>query len=82
MSSDEVKTLLYKIFIFDEISIVSLEDLVQINEWYNAIWDLNRVSNIVFGRLPIVIFLGDFNYFIPIRGRVIQSQTINDIAIL
>ena len=50
-----------KIFILDEISMVSLEDLVQINERCNAIWDLNRASDTVFGGLPIVILLGDFN---------------------
>jgi hypothetical protein len=50
-----------KIFILDEISIVSLESLVQINERCNAIWDLNRASDTVFGGLPIIIFLGDFN---------------------
>jgi hypothetical protein len=31
-----------KIFILDEISMVILENLVQINERCNAIWDLNR----------------------------------------
>ena len=50
-----------KIFILDEISMVSLENLIQINERCNAIWDLNRESNTVFGALPVIIFLGDFN---------------------
>ena len=58
---------------------VSLENLVQINERCNAIWDLNRASDTVFGGLPIVIFLGDFNQFRPGRGHAIWSQTINDI---
>ena len=71
-----------KIFILDEISMVSLENLVQINERCNAIWDLNRASNTVFGGLPIVIFLGDFNQFRPVRGHAIWSQAINDIAVL
>ena len=71
-----------KIFILDEISMVSLEDLVQINERCNAIWDLNRASDTVFGGLPIVILLGDFNQFRPVRGHAIWSQTINDIAVL
>ena len=71
-----------KIFILDEISMVSLENLVQINERCNAIWDLNRASDTVFGGLPIVIFLGDFNQFRPVRGHAIWSLTINDIAVL
>ena len=68
-----------RIFILDEISMVSLENLVQINERCNAIWDLSRASDTVFGGLPIVIFLGDFNQFRPVRGHAIWSQTINDI---
>src|SRR5207253_1011354 len=71
-----------KTFILDEISMVSLEDLVQISERCNAIWDLNRASDTVFGRLPIVILLGDFNQFRPVRGHAIWSQTISDIAVL
>jgi hypothetical protein len=69
-----------KIFILDEISMVSLENLVQINERCNVIWDLNRASDTVFGGLPIVIFLGDFNQFRPVRGHAIWSQAINYIA--
>jgi hypothetical protein len=60
-----------KIFILDEISIVSLENLVQINKQYNTIWDLNQVSDTVFGRLPIIIFLGDFNQFRPVSSHAI-----------
>ncbi|KFZ18957.1 hypothetical protein V502_03896, partial [Pseudogymnoascus sp. VKM F-4520 (FW-2644)] len=66
------------IFILNEISMVSLENLVQINERCNAIWDLNQASNTVFGGLPIVIFLGDFNQFRPVCGHAIWSQAIND----
>jgi hypothetical protein len=61
---------------------VSLENLVRINERCNAIWDLDRASDTVLGGLPIVIFLGDFNQFRPVRGHAIWSQTSNDIAIL
>jgi hypothetical protein len=71
-----------KIFILNEISMVSLENLVQINDRCNAIWDLNRASDTVFGGLPVVIFLGDFNQFKPVRGHAIWSQTSNDIAVL
>lgn len=71
-----------KIFILDEISMVSLENFVQINDRCDAIWDLNRASDTVFGGIPVVIFLGDFNQFRPVRGHAIWSQTINDIAVL
>jgi hypothetical protein len=52
-----------KILIIDEVSMVSLENLVQINDRCNTIWDLNRASDTVFGSLPVVVFLGDFNQF-------------------
>jgi hypothetical protein len=71
-----------RVFILDELSMVSLENVVQINDRCNAIWDPNRRSDTVFGGLPIVIFLGDFNQFKPVRGHAIWSQTISDIAIL
>lgn len=71
-----------RIFILDEISMVSLENLVQINNRCNAIWDLNRTFNTVFGGLPIVILLGDFNQFAPVRGHAIWSQVGIDSDIL
>ena len=71
-----------KFLILDELSMVSLENFVQINDRCNAIWDRNRRSDTVFGGLPIVIFLGDFNQFKPVRGHAIWTQTISDIAVL
>ena len=71
-----------KIFILDEISMVSLENLVQINDRCKAIWDLNRASDTVFGGLPIVVFLGDFNQFKPVRGHAIWTRTSSDISVL
>jgi hypothetical protein len=71
-----------RILIIDEVSMVSLENLVQPNDRCDAIWDLNRSSDTVFGGLPIVIFLGDFNQFKPVRGHSIWSQNINDVAVL
>jgi hypothetical protein len=71
-----------KIFIVDEVSMVGLENLVQLNDRCNTIWDLNRSSDTVFGGIPIVIFLGDFNQFKPVRGHAIWSQNINDITVL
>lgn len=71
-----------KFIILDEISMVSLENIVQVNDRCNAIWDLNRASDTVFGGLPTVVFLGDFNQFRPVRGNDIWSQISSDIAIL
>lgn len=59
------------IFIVDEISMVGLEALVQLDDRCGVIWDSNRGSSIVFGGIPIVIFLGDFNQFAPVGGRAI-----------
>lgn len=61
---------------------VSLENLVQINDRCIAIWDLNRESDTVFGGLPVVVFLGDFNQFRPVRGHAVWSQIISDVAVL
>lgn len=36
----------------------------------------------MFGGLPIVILLGDFNQFRPVRSHAIWSQTVSDIAVL
>ena len=66
-----------KIFIVDEISMVSLESLVQLDDRCNAIWDTNREGLTVFGGLPIVIFLGDFNQFTPVGGHVIWRQDVS-----
>lgn len=55
---------------------------VQLNDRCDAIWDFNRSSDTVFGGLPIVILLGDFNQFKPVRGHSIWSQNINDVAVL
>jgi hypothetical protein len=71
-----------KIWITDEISMVSLEEIVRLNKQCDAIWDLNRSSNTVFGGIPILIFLGDFNQFKPVRGHAIWSLTINDNPVL
>jgi hypothetical protein len=61
---------------------VSLENLVQLNDRCNSIWDSNRSSDTVFGGIPLVILLGDFNQFRPVRGHAIWSQNIADVAIL
>jgi hypothetical protein len=64
--------------ILDELSMVSLEALAKISKQCDAIWDLNRSSNTVFGGTPIAIFLGDFNQFQPVDGCEIWSQKVLD----
>jgi hypothetical protein len=66
-----------KMFIVDEVSMVGLEALVQLDDRCSAIWDPNRESSTVFGSLPIVIFLGDFNQFTPVGGHAIWIQDIS-----
>jgi hypothetical protein len=66
-----------KIFIVDEVSMVGLEALVQLDDRCSAIWDSNREGSTVFGGLPIVILLGDFNQFTPVGGHAIWRQNIS-----
>jgi hypothetical protein len=66
-----------KFFILDEVSMVSLEAFVQLDDRCNTIWDPNRENSTVFGGLPIVILLGDFNQFSPVGGHPIWRQDIS-----
>jgi hypothetical protein len=66
-----------KIFIVDEVSMVSLEAIVQLDDRCSAIWDRDRQSSTVLGGLPIVIFLGDFHQFKPVGGHAIWNQNTN-----
>jgi hypothetical protein len=56
------------IMIIDEISMVSLTMLTTINQQCNRIHAIQQDSTAIFGGLPIVIFLGDFCQFPPVRG--------------
>jgi hypothetical protein len=49
-----------KIWITDEISMVSLKELVRLSKQCDDIWDLNRSSNTVFG--------STYTYFNLLRG--------------
>jgi PIF1-like helicase len=66
-----------KFFVLDEISMVSLEAFVQLDDRCNAIWDRNRENSTIFGGLPVVILLGDLNQFSPVGGRAIWRQDIS-----
>jgi hypothetical protein len=71
-----------EILIIDEVSMVSLENLVQLNDRCHTIWDVKRSSDTIFGGIPIVILLGDFNQFKPVRGHAVWSQNVSDVAVL
>ncbi len=71
-----------KIFIIDEVSMVGLEALVQLDDRCNALWDPKRVGSTVFGGLPMVIFLGDFNQFTPVCGHAIWRQDVSHSQVL
>jgi hypothetical protein len=75
--------LAHKKFLFlDEVSIVSLEAFVQLDDRCNTIWDRNRENSTVFGGLPIVILLGDLNQFSPVGGCPIWRQDISHNQVL
>jgi ATP-dependent DNA helicase PIF1 len=54
--------------IIDEISMVSLQTLSTINDRCKAARCLNPESPDLFGAAPLVIFLGDFYQFPPVKG--------------
>jgi hypothetical protein len=48
---------------------------VELDKRSNSIWDSARENNTIFGGLPIVIFLGDFNQFKPVGGHPLWTQS-------
>jgi hypothetical protein len=55
--------------IIDEISMVSLKMLNNIHTQCNNIRALQQDSTAILGALPIVVFMGDFHQFAPIKER-------------
>jgi hypothetical protein len=53
----------------DEISMVSLTMLNTINQQCNRIRAVGKDSTAILGALPIVIFMGDFHQFAPIKAQ-------------
>jgi hypothetical protein len=53
----------------DEISMIDLSILSTINSQCKIARYLDRNSPDLFGGLPIVIFIGDFHQFSPVRGQ-------------
>ena len=64
------------IMIVDEISMVSLTMLTTINEQCNRIRAVRQDSTAILGAMPIVVFMGDFHQFGPIKAKALwQTPT-------
>ena len=63
--------------IIDEISMVSLKLLTCIDEQCKIVKNLDSNSTAVFGGLPVVIVLGDFHQFPPVKARALWQQPRN-----
>jgi hypothetical protein len=65
--------------VIDETSMVSLKLMDSIDKQCNIMKNLDSNSIAVFGGLPVVIALGDFHQFPPVRARALwQKQESND----
>ena len=63
--------------IIEEISMVSLKLLTCIDEQCKIVKNLDSNSTAVFGGLPVVIVLGDFHQFPPVKARALWQQPRN-----
>jgi hypothetical protein len=57
------------IMIIDEVSMIDLSTLSTINNHCKTARSLERASPDLFGGLPMVILMGDFHQFPPVRGQ-------------
>jgi hypothetical protein len=55
--------------VIDEVSMIDLSSLSIINNHYKSARSLDRSSPDLFGGLPVVILMGDFYQFPPVRGQ-------------
>lgn len=62
------------IMIIDEVSMMDLSMLSVINNHYKMARSLDRGSPGLFGALPIVILMGDFFQFPPVRGPALWKE--------
>ena len=62
------------IMVIDEISMVDLRMLNTINNHCKSAKSLDRNSSDLFGGLPIVLFMGDFFQFPPVKGRALWKS--------
>ena len=61
--------------VIDEISMVSSKLMDSVDKQCNAMKNLDSNSTAVFGGLPVVIALGDFHQFPPVRARALWKAT-------
>jgi hypothetical protein len=64
--------------IIDEVSMIDLSTLSTINSHCKSARSLDRTSPDLFGGLPIVILMGDFYQFPPVRGQPLWKLPQND----
>jgi hypothetical protein len=62
------------IIIIDEVSMLDLTSLSMINNQCKIAKSLDRSSPDLFGALPLVIFMGDFFQFPPVRGPALWRE--------
>ena len=62
------------VIIIDEVSITDLSMLSTINNQCKITRSLDRSSPDLFGGLPIVILIGDFHQFSPVRGPALWKE--------
>ena len=60
-----------RILIIDEVSMIGTHDLVRLNEQCERLWNSRQDSDTLFGGIPLVIFLGDFQQFSPVGGTAL-----------
>jgi hypothetical protein len=65
------------IMLIDEVSMVDLDMISVIDNQCKIVRCLDRNSTTLFGGLPIVIFIGDFFQFPPVRGTPLWKQPKN-----
>jgi hypothetical protein len=66
------------IMIVDEVSMMDLSMLSTINNQCKIAKSLNRESPDLFGGLPIVIFMGDFYQFSPVRASLWKEPRVGN----
>jgi hypothetical protein len=59
------------IMIINEVSMINLSMLSTINSHYKSVQSLDRTSLDLFSVLLIIILMGDFYQFPPVRGQVL-----------
>jgi hypothetical protein len=70
------------VMIIDEISMVSLTLLNTINQQCNKIRAVRQDSTAILGALPIVVFMGDFHQFAPIKMQPLWQDPKTPLAAL